>query len=111
MKNYSFKHFWFTSYLTLMLLFVSCVSPVETQTDPCYMVFVLVTGTVINSPSPGLSTGSIAASASGPSGVFTYSINGGPYQTSGNFTGLAGGSYIITAKSDKGCVGNKTFTV
>jgi hypothetical protein len=78
--------------------------------DPCAGVTVSVSGTVTNTSGPGATNGGISASASGGSG-FTFSINGGAFQASGNFTGLAAGSYSITAKNSNGCTGSANFTV
>jgi gliding motility-associated-like protein len=42
-------------------------------------------------------------------GPFQYSINGGPYQTSPDFTGLPAGSYTVSAHDHYGC--DTTFTI
>jgi len=76
-----------------------------TGVDPCAGVIVTVTTTQVD-PSSGQSNGSITASATGGTG-FTYSLNGGAYQASGTFTGLATGNYTITAKNSNGCTGTK----
>jgi large repetitive protein len=80
-----------------------------TGTDPCAGITVAVTSTQVN---PGLnqSNGSISASATGGTG-FTYSLNNGAFQASGNFTGLAAGNYTITAKNANGCLGTKLVTL
>jgi hypothetical protein len=78
--------------------------------DPCAGVTVSVSGTVANPSAPGVSDGSITASASGSTG-FTFSINGGAFQSSGTFNNLAAGSYTITAKSSSGCSGSSSFTL
>ena len=77
--------------------------------DPCSGVTVVVTATVTDA-SPGQSNGTITATASGGSG-FTYSINGGAFQATGNFTGLAIGSYTVTAKNADGCTGTTQVTI
>jgi len=69
-----------------------------------------VSGTTTNPSSAGASDGSIAATASGSSG-FTFSINGGSFQSSGSFTNLAAGSYTIVAKNGSGCTGSASFTL
>lgn len=61
-------------------------------------------------PSTGQSNGSITASATGGTG-FTYSVNGGAYQTSGTFSNLGAGAYTITAKNSNGCLGTKAVTL
>lgn len=81
-----------------------------TPADPCTGVSIIVNGTASNSSGAGSSDGSISASASGGSGI-TYSINGGAFQASGNFTGLSAGSYTIIAKDSRGCSGSKPFVV
>jgi hypothetical protein len=73
-------------------------------------VTVTVSGTVVNPAAPGASNGSIAATASGGSG-FTFSLNGGTFQASGNFTNLPAGTYTIVAKNSNGCSGSSTFTL
>lgn len=78
--------------------------------DPCSGISITVTGTQIN-PVTGSSNGSIDATAAGGGSGFTYSINGGAFQTSGNFTGLAAGAYTITAKNTSGCTGSASFTL
>lgn len=78
--------------------------------NPCSGVTIVVDGSITNPTSSGASDGSIAATATGSSGI-TFSINGGAFQTSANFTGLAAGSYTITAKNGNGCQGSKAFTL
>jgi large repetitive protein len=73
-------------------------------TDPCAGITVSITTTQVN-PTTGQSNGSITASATGGMG-FTYSLNGGNYQTSGVFNGLATGNYTIIAKNASGCTGS-----
>ena len=78
--------------------------------DPCSGITITVTGTVVNPSAPGSGDGSISAIASGASGI-VFNINGGAFQVSGNFTGLAAGSYVITAKNGNNCTGSATFTL
>jgi hypothetical protein len=78
--------------------------------NPCSGVTITVSGTSANTSAPGVNDGSIAATASGGSG-FTFSINGGAFQSSGNFTGLAAATYTVTAKDSRGCTGTKSFTI
>jgi len=77
--------------------------------DPCAGVTIVVSTTQVN-PTSGQSNGSITATASGGTG-FTYSLNGGAYQLSGTFTGLAAGNYTVTAKSSAGCLGSATVAL
>ncbi len=77
--------------------------------DPCAGVTVLVSATKVD-PTTGQSNGSITATATGGTG-FTYSLNGGAFQSSGTFTGLAAGNYNITAKNSNGCTGSTTIAL
>jgi len=56
-------------------------------------------------------TGSINATASNGQAPFQFSLNGGTPQPGGLFTGLAPGSYLITAIDATGCTGSRTFTL
>ena len=78
--------------------------------NPCAGITIVVTGTTSPTSTPTATNGSITASASGSTG-FTYSLNGGTAQASGTFSGLAAGSYSVTAKDVNGCSGSQTFSV
>lgn len=101
----------------LLLVFLSVINSCGDKpkndtpppTNPCSGVTITVTATITNTPT-GQSVGAINATASGSSS-FTYSLNNGPFQASGNFTGLAAGTYTVTAKNADGCTGSNTFTV
>lgn len=71
---------------------------------------ITVSGTTTTSSTICALDGTITASAS-PAGAYTYSKDGTNFQSSGSFTGLAAGSYTITAKDANGCLGTKAFTV
>ena len=77
--------------------------------NPCSGVTIAVAATTVN-PALNQNNGSIAASATGGTG-FTYSLNNGTFQASGNFSGLAAGAYTVTAKSSTGCLGTKQVTL
>lgn len=51
----------------------------------------------------GSSTGAITVNASGGAPPLTYSVNGGPFQSSNTFNGLAAGTYNIVVKDNLGC--------
>jgi large repetitive protein len=51
----------------------------------------------------GSSNGSILVTAAGGTGTLTYSRDGTNFQASANFTGLAPGNYIITARDANNC--------
>lgn len=78
-------------------------------TNPCNGVTITVSLTKTD-PTTGQSNGSITATASGATG-FTYSLNNGTYQASNSFTGLAAGTYTVTAKSSAGCLGSAQVTL
>jgi guanyl-specific ribonuclease Sa len=59
----------------------------------------------------GASTGTITATGSGTPGPYTYNINGGPFQPTGNFTGLAAGIYTIIVKDAGGCPNDTLVTI
>ena len=80
-----------------------------TVNDPCTAKSITVTGTVTN-VGVGLTNGAINAIAAGSTG-FTYQLNTGAFQASGNFTGLAIGTYTVTAKDADGCTKSQSFTV
>ncbi|RYG52583.1 MAG: hypothetical protein EOO01_06320 [Chitinophagaceae bacterium] len=106
------------NYVIILSLFISCTLLIiacskgggDTPPDPCAGITIAVSGTPVNPSTVGGTNGSINASATGASG-FTYSLNNGAFQSSGNFTGLAAGSYTITAKSNAGCTASQTFTL
>ncbi len=85
-------------------------TPPPPPPNPCAGVTITVTATVTNTTT-GASVGAINATATGGSSAFTYNINGGAFQASGSFTGLAAGNYVIIAKNASGCTGTNTFTV
>lgn len=82
-----------------------------TLTDPCSGVTINVNGTVTNPSTSGGTNGSIAATATGGTAPYTFSLNSGAFQSSGTFIGLAAGSYTITAKTAAGCTGSASFTL
>lgn len=107
------------SYIACGILFLSCARGSGDggngnggggNSNPCSGITITVDGTVTNPSASGASDGSITATASGSSGI-TFSINGGAFQSSGNFTNLAAGSYTISAKNGNNCSGSKSFTL
>ena len=55
--------------------------------------------------------GSISVIPSGGVAPYTYSINGGLYQSSNSFSGLAASTYAISVKDFKGCLGSINVTI
>ena len=66
--------------------------------------------TIPASCNPGCD-GSAIISASGGNGVFTYSLNAGPYQVSNSFSSLCIGVYTVTIKDGNNCTGSGTFSI
>jgi subtilisin-like proprotein convertase family protein len=54
---------------------------------------------------------SIAVSATGGTGPFLYSLDGGGYQAGANFTNVSGGTHSINVKDANGCVGTASVLV
>lgn len=97
----------------IALLIFSCSkgdSGGGSTSNNCSGITISVTATVTDADA-GSGNGAISATGSGGNGTLTYSINGGTFQSSGTFNGLAKGSYTITAKDSKGCTGSASFTV
>jgi len=80
------------------------------STNPCNGVNIVVSATKVD-PTTGQTNGSISASATGGGTIYTYSLNGVNFQASGNFTGLAAGTYTVTAKNTNGCIGTTQMTL
>ncbi len=59
----------------------------------------------------GFNNGAIEVVANGTNGPFTYSINGGPPQSSGVFTNLIAGAYSFVATDALGCQAQAFFGV
>lgn len=97
-------------YVVIIFIFGCSKSGGGGTTDPCAGITVTVAGSTTN-PSAGSNNGTINVSATGGSSPFSFSLNGGAFQSSGNFTGLGAGSYTVTAKSSAGCSGTGTFTL
>jgi gliding motility-associated-like protein len=59
----------------------------------------------------GNSTGSFSVLGSGGTPGYQYSLDGGPFQASGNFIGLAAGSYTITVRDASLCTFSLPVTI
>ncbi|MEI2738697.1 MAG: hypothetical protein V9F01_07920 [Chitinophagaceae bacterium] len=59
----------------------------------------------------GNSTGAVTVTATGGTPGYEYSLDGGTYQVSGTFTGLAAGPHSVTAKDANGCLKLVNFTI
>jgi hypothetical protein len=56
----------------------------------------------VTQPTCTVATGTISISS--PSDTLSYSINNTTYQPGGNFSGMASGSYPVTAENSAGCI-------
>lgn len=56
-------------------------------------------------------TGSISSVASGGIPGYNYSINGGPFQASANFTGLTAGTYTVIVRDNNNCAAQQTAVI
>jgi Secretion system C-terminal sorting domain/SprB repeat len=64
-----------------------------------------------NNTSTCINDGSIQVNPTGGFAPYTYSINGGSYQSGNSFSGLAAGTYTISVKDFKGCLGSLNVTI
>jgi hypothetical protein len=79
------------------------------QTDPCLGRTIVVTPTPV-ATDKCTPTGSVSVSASGSTG-FTFSFNGGAFQASNQFNGLAAGTFPVSARDVDGCVKTENVTI
>lgn len=109
--------------VSCLILFVACSKGGESPTPPappppppppppnaCATKNITVTATATPSASCGTGTGSITITAAGSTG-FTYSIDGGAFQTSNVFTNVTAGNHTIQAKDNDACTGTGAVTV
>lgn len=88
-----------------------CFKPAfVTITEPASKLIATVSN-VVNVACAGSSTGSIIVSGSGGVAPIQYNINGGAFQSSGTFNGLAAGSYNIIARDANNCTVNLPVVV
>lgn len=59
----------------------------------------------------GGSNGSVTVTASGSSGPYSYSFNGGAFSGSGTFTGLSAGTFTVTSQDGNGCTVTTIVTI
>lgn len=65
----------------------------------------------LNITCSGLTDGVIRLGATGGLAPYMFSINGAPFQLSGDFTGLAAGSYHFEVRDANGCVSDRTLDI
>lgn len=73
-----------------------------TPPDPCANKTISVTPTVSQNSDPCGKTGKVTVAATGSTG-FSFKVDNGAYQSSGDFSDLAAGSHDFTAKDGAGC--------
>ncbi len=59
----------------------------------------------------GDSSGSVTVAGANGTAPYEYALDGGTFQSSGTFTGLAGGTYIVTTLDDIGCAIDVDVTI
>ncbi len=70
-----------------------------------------IVATVDNISCNGVATGTIVSSASGGTPAFTFSKDGVNFQAGNVFGGLAAGTYTISVKDSKNCIGTASITL
>jgi len=99
--------------LSIAFIYTGCSKSSVTPpppSNPCAGKTITVTGTTTAASTPTATNGAISATATGSTN-FTFSLNGGAFQASGNFNNLAVGTYSVTAKDAAGCTGSQSFSV
>ena len=74
-------------------------------------VGVTSTFTSTNTSCPGVNNGTITMTPTNGSAPYTYSLDGGPFQASNIFTGVAAGLHTVTIKDATGCNGTKSVNI
>ncbi|MBL0356834.1 MAG: SprB repeat-containing protein [Chitinophagaceae bacterium] len=97
-----------TSYSIVATINLPCSG---SQASTTFTIPAPTLGTTQVNTTCGASIGSITATGSGTAGPYTYNINGGSFQASGTFSGLAAGIYTIIVKDAGGCTNTKVVTV
>ena len=95
-----------TTYYITQTLYKNESPPVPitvTVVDPTFTV-------ALSNTDCGKPTGAIAITPSTP-GSWQYSLNGGAAQVAPRFTGLAEGSYVVTAQQTSGCQAKQTVAI
>ncbi len=59
----------------------------------------------------GNSTGSVTVAGANGTDPYEYSLDGGTYQTSGTFSALAAGDYVVTVKDNNGCTKDQAVSI
>lgn len=99
--------------LSLLILALSCTyDQLSVTSSKCTSSTLAITvSESTQASSCSAADGSITVAGSGGSGTYTYSLNGGTYQSSTHFYNLAIGSYSIAVKDSLGCSATTTASV
>ncbi|MCG3166749.1 MAG: hypothetical protein POELPBGB_02531 [Bacteroidia bacterium] len=88
---------------------LGCVSTTSfTVTQPSQIVISSASST---NASCGNSNGGILVTATGGTGTLQYKLDNGAYQSTGSFSNLASGSYVVTVKDANNCTVSANVTV
>jgi gliding motility-associated-like protein len=70
-------------------------------------------GQIFQTPAscPGVNNGTVTLNPTTGTAPYTYSIDGGPFQASNTFTGIAGGFHTVTFRDANGCQGTRSINV
>uniref|UniRef100_UPI0024943FFA HYR domain-containing protein n=1 Tax=Seonamhaeicola maritimus TaxID=2591822 RepID=UPI0024943FFA len=55
--------------------------------------------------------GSVTVAGANGTGPYTYSLDGGTYQSNGAFSGLTGGAHTVTVRDNNGCTVDQAVTI
>jgi len=96
----------------MLTMFFSCKkTTTPAPADPCLNTTITISNSVVTTvPCESTPSGSITITATGSTG-FTYNKNGGTYQSSNTFTGLAAGVYTMGVKDVNGCTKTQVVSV
>lgn len=97
------------NYTLLVRDAIGCTASTSfTITQPSAINFTTASST---NASCGNTDGSILVVATGGAGSIQYQLNSGVFQSSGSYSGLAAGAYLVTAKDANGCTKVTTVMV
>jgi hypothetical protein len=105
--------------ISIFILFIACskggssptsptTPPTPNPSDPCAGKTITVTGSAKEADACGGAKVSVSASGSTS---FTYSIDGGAFGASSDFTGVSVGDHTISVKDGAGCTQSAKVTV
>ncbi|HER08415.1 MAG TPA: T9SS type B sorting domain-containing protein [Bacteroides sp.] len=56
-------------------------------------------------------TGAVSVTGTGGTGSLSFALDSGPFQSAGNFSGLAAGPHTVTLKDERDCIRDTAFTL